>query len=243
MSQLHARDEQGQSGVVKTYSNSRKLLQVAEKPIGVMSWGAGNIGLRSIEGLLREFSKQPGLEKIRTVQDTARALSEFLRGIYETEFPKIPVEQQPGIGLYIAGYSKNEEFAEEWEFTLPASPEPKEVRPKGGFGSSWRGIDIPFTRLYFGFDPRLSEALVAKGVDRDLVNQVVSQAGHQVQAVFGAMPVQDAIDFAVFVLRTTIGYVNIDLGAPSCGGPLQVAIILPQSGFTWIEQPKFSVFP
>jgi len=241
MSQLHATDPQGQSGVVKTYSNSRKLFQVGEKPIGVMSWGAGNIGPRSIEGLLREFSRQPGQEKVRTVEDTAGKLCQFLQEIYDAEFPNVPVEQQPGIGMYVAGYSRGEEFAEEWEFTLPAAPVPKKVRPKEHFGASWRGIDIPFTRLYQGFDPRLLEALAAKGVSRELIEETIGQTPLKIQVVYGAVPVQDAIDLAVFVLRTTIGYVEIDLGPPACGGPLQVAIILPQTGFSWIEQPQLSI--
>ena len=55
------------------------------------------------------------------------------------------------------------------------------------------------------------------------------------------MPVQDAINFAVYVLRTTIGLANFEIGPPSCGGPLQVAIILPETGFEWVENPRFYV--
>jgi hypothetical protein len=55
------------------------------------------------------------------------------------------------------------------------------------------------------------------------------------------MPVQDAIDFAVFILNTTIGYTTFIPGVPSCGGPLQVAAILPDEGFVWISRPELQV--
>jgi hypothetical protein len=50
-------EEGGQITFLKNYSNARKLFQVRDMPIGVMSYGVGNIGNRSIQGLMGDFDR------------------------------------------------------------------------------------------------------------------------------------------------------------------------------------------
>ena len=52
------------------------------------------------------------------------------------------------------------------------------------------------------------------------------------------MPVQDAINFATYILDTTIGAVRFAPGVAPCGGPLQVAAVIPDEGFHWVAKPK-----
>lgn len=52
------------------------------------------------------------------------------------------------------------------------------------------------------------------------------------------MPVQDAVNFAVYILETTIGWTTFAVGAPATGYPLQVATITPDNGFTWVAKPE-----
>ena len=55
---LHGRIERpegAQEGVLKTYFNARKLLQIGNFPVGVLTWGAPYIGSRTIESLVREW--------------------------------------------------------------------------------------------------------------------------------------------------------------------------------------------
>ena len=51
MSQLIARNQAGQVGIVKTFCNARKLFRIKELQMGTMSYGLGNIGTnrRSLE--------------------------------------------------------------------------------------------------------------------------------------------------------------------------------------------------
>jgi len=44
-----------QGNVLKAYSNASKLFQLGDRPIGVMTWGVGNIGELSIGGVVRDF--------------------------------------------------------------------------------------------------------------------------------------------------------------------------------------------
>ncbi len=56
MSTIQGQVDGGQVAVLKNYSNARKLFQIGDMNIGAMSYGAGNIGNRSIQGLMTEFN-------------------------------------------------------------------------------------------------------------------------------------------------------------------------------------------
>jgi hypothetical protein len=229
MTQVH-----GQQGVIKTYSNARKLFQISTLPIGVMSYGVGNIGPRSIQSFMREFGSSASSKDVKGVTDS---LLGFVKTAYDAHFDQ--TEQKPDLGFYVAGYSIGKVFAEEWEFRLPVDDKPKAVRPETGFGASWRGIAIPFTRLYRGYDPRIESDLRGLGLLTDPIEKALKR--YESPIVFDGMPVQDALNFAVYVVRTTIGMATYEVGPPSCGGPLQVATILPDAGFKWIHDPQIAV--
>src|SRR5215211_2084018 len=131
---------------IKNYSNARKLFRVRNLNIGAMSYGVGNIGNRSIQGLMGGF-RLSGKAKT-SVQQIARDLFTYFKSTYDGAFSHLEVEQRPQLGFYVAGYSKGKPFSEEWEFLFPRDNAPQRVRPDEQFGASWRGIDIPFTRTH-----------------------------------------------------------------------------------------------
>lgn len=111
MTQIQARDPvTGAVGVVKTYSNARKLFHVDELPIGVMSYGVGNFGKRSIQGFMREFNPSPD----DSVKGVTEALFHFIKAPYDSEYGSLRPDQQPVLGFFVAGYSKGKVFADEW---------------------------------------------------------------------------------------------------------------------------------
>lgn len=237
MTQIWGRDPAGRSGPIKTYSNARKLFQVNKLSIGVMTWGIGNLGARSAQSLLREFgstlSERP---EDHDVQSVGQALYEFFNSAYKDHFGDA---SEATMGFYVAGYAPNAPLAEEWEFNLPQDEEIRRVRPRDAFGASWRGVALPFTRLYFGRDPRILNDLKEKGVSEEVINEVANRYATPVN--YDGMPVQDAINFVKFIIETTIGVAAFELGpAPACGGPLQIATVLPDGGFNWIKEPHLT---
>ena len=139
--------------VLKSYSNARKLFQIAPQ-MGALTYGLGNIGQRSIEGVVLDFLSTYG-DGSTSVQDVSGALYDFVKFQYEGVFAGAePDERKPALQLFVApGYSEGQPFPEEFEFLLPRDDAPLAARPADVFGASWRGIDAPFTRLYKGFDP------------------------------------------------------------------------------------------
>ena len=233
MTQIWGQDEAGKRHPIKNYANARKLFQICELPIGIVTYGIGNLGSRSIYGFLRDFSSD--YSEADDVRSITENLYEFINQAYQEQFGA--EGNLPGLGFFIAGYSPNTAFPEEWEFVLPRDSESRQVRPLDQFGASWRGTNVPFTRLYKGFDPRVVQELEQREVSREVI-EVIKQ--YESPVVYDGMPVQDAVNFAIFILQTTIGISTFEIGSPSCGGPLQVATVLPEAGFKWIAEPSLT---
>jgi hypothetical protein len=94
-------------------------------------------------------------------------------------------------------------------------------------------------RLYKGFDPQIISVLKEAGLSKEKINAATE--GLEAAVIYDGMPVQDAINFATFILETTIAFTAFEVGAASCGRPLQVATILADEGFKWIAKPELRV--
>ena len=247
MTQLQA-SVNGQVQHIKSYSHAQKIFQIADLPIGALTYGGGNIGNRSMESFVHEFSQleRQDAASEKTVQAIAQRLMLFLRGHYDPAFGSLPEPQRPVIGFFLAGYSpnpnQNQPLASEWEFLLPQTPAPVRAREDQQYGASWRGVSVPFTRLYFGLDPRYEQMLTGLGVSQATITAFKAQAANQLatRVAFDGMPIQDAISFCKFIIDTTIGAATYEIGVPSCGGPVNIAVIT-RSGFKWVHEPKFTL--
>lgn len=232
----------GQAQFIKSYRHAQKIFQIANWPIGALTYGGGNIGNRSMESFVHEFSQseETSANGDKSVGAVAQRLLTFLRRFYDPAFQSVEPKARPVIGFYVAGYSPNEPLASEWEFVLPQAEGPIRVRDDQQMGASWRGVGVPFTRLFFGLDPRVDQILTAIGVSKEDIVKFHEIAKQQLtsKVAFDGMPIQDAIDFCKYILDTTIGAATYELGVPSCGGPTNLAVI-GRRGFQWVSHPKF----
>ena len=223
---------------LRSYGNARKLFQVGSLPMGVMTYGLGNVGQRSIESLMREFGAT--LKGQVSVNTVAKELFAFMKQQYDAQLASLPEGHElPALGFYLAGYSRGQVFAEEQEFLLPRDSGPIEARNKDACGAAWRGVDAPFMRLCKGYGPVVRMRLEGQGMSPSDASALLDDLEIDVQ--FDGMPVQDAVDYATFILKTTIGYATFSMAVPPCGGPLQVVTILPDNGFEWLSKPEVRV--
>lgn len=236
MSTVTLYESDGQSSVAKTYSNARKLVQIDDYPVGVFIYGTGNLGPRTVYSHILEYSRSLENRGEWTVQEIALGLSQHMFKEYNEIYSEI--EAQPFLGLNVAGYSNGAASSEEWKIGIPNSPEPSNLM---SMGVNWEGIALPFGRLFHGYDFRLIEALQKQGVSHELLQKAFEETSLVPQVLFDAMPLQDAINFVVYVLRTTIGFTSFEIGPPSCGGQLQIAVISEGSGFQWVSKPEFRI--
>jgi len=242
-SQITGQDPQGRMGVLKVYENARKLFRFLDFKVGILSYGIGNIGKKFIDTLLREFKRESREQRSfdpadYNVRGIAQGLYDFFIAKYNEQFQPIPDAQRPPLGFYVAGYSSGSTDGEELEFLIPRANGLKEVRPANAFGASWRGAGIPFTRLYYGFDPRVNDKLIEAGVNENTIKQACDP--FKAQVIYDGMPVSEAVKFVEFILKTTIGLVSFEVGAPVCSEPIHIGVINSETGFQWVIQPSLT---
>jgi hypothetical protein len=226
---------------VRSFEHATKLFQVQDLPMGVMSYGLGNVGQRSIESLMREFSETTVVDlEDHSVGAVGKALFNFMKAQYYGHREQLPEDEEvPALGFALAGYSDGEVFPEQVQFEFPADDAPIETLPKEEFGAAWWGVAGPFLRLSKGYGPLVRFRLEEAGLAQEAIGALLDDL--QIDVIFDAMPVQDAVDYAIFILNTTIDYATFSMTLSPCGGPLQVATILPDRSFNWLAKPEVSM--
>lgn len=262
--QLLGHDGAMHSGILKTYEHARKLSHVKDYPIGTLSWGTALIGSRSVESLIKEYeysltSLKEEEEKLRegrmkgntgldarhefSVKAIAEGLLKHIWRYYDSVFSDTAPEARPLLGVLVSGYSSGHFFPEQWLITLPNSSELQALRPnvegKPDFGANWFGLTDAIVRLHWGRDEQVISLLSAHF---QLDPAKIAAALHELQypVLFDGMPLQDAIDYAVYLVNIVIGRHRFVIGAPLCGGDIDVAVITPNA-FTWIQRKSWKI--
>ena len=70
-----------------------------------------------------------------------------------------------------------------------------------------------------------------------IASRVRQSRGHR-----AVLELSGATEFASckYIIDTTIGAATYEIGVPSCGGPVNIAVIT-RSGFKWVHEPKFTL--
>ncbi len=250
-STLLVQGDQGVAQIVNVYNNANKVFNLVKGlPLGVVTYGAGNIGNASISTLIKDFRRNltdPGDDPLSreqyTIRDVADRLKRFIfDDLYPSAFANWPVK--PALGFIVAGYSSGQSMAEEYRLQavngLCGDPQP--VRGVEETGVAWSGDGEAIHRLLVGFGTGLPQVLqVNLGVPEGQVGPamaVLTQA-LTLQVVSPAMPLQDAIDLAEFLVDLTIKTSRFTPGAPTVGGPIEVAAISKHEHFKWISRKYY----
>ena len=115
------------------------------------------------------------------------------------------------------------------------------------YGANWLGQTDVVSRIILGFDPRMSNIKCI----HDTINRIgTDNFKKQMQDIqyliqWGTMTLQDAIDFADLMIKTTSaiqrfsdGIFAIPGDMPGVGGEVDIAIITQDKGFVWISKKK-----
>jgi hypothetical protein len=231
---------------VHVYDNAEKIVHLhARFPVGAITWGAGAIGLASTSTLLKDFRaewmSQTGAE------DTAYSVAEVAERLRDFMFVDKAAGADLGpLGFIVAGYDADGEYAHEYVVASGGGagsvPGAQELRPGEAAGVTWNGQTEAVTRLIFGFSQELPEMMATKlNVPKEQVPGAIDvlKKAMNAQLVQAAMPIQDAVDLARFLVEVTIGFVRFNSGAPTAGGPIEIAAITKHEGFQWIERKRY----
>jgi hypothetical protein len=243
----------GQLHVLNVYNNANKLFNLRKGfPIGAITWGAGSIGQASVSTVIKDLRERFSGEDPKhkdwtlnkdayTVEGVATKLKEF---VYDDLYKKAFPQQKPSLGFIVAGYSAGRPMAEEFQIDIQAGEctGPRRLRGEDESGATWAGEVEALNRFVMGHSPVLASLLQAQlNIDPAQMSQAVAAIQQQVQlpVVLPAMPLQDAIDLAQFMVELTVKFSRYRPGAPTVGGPIEVAAISKHEGFRWIRRKYY----
>ena len=114
------------------------------------------------------------------------------------------------VQFHVAGYNDDEPF-----YTQYRNNECKRLNHKDGqilYGAAWNGEPVAINKLLSG-QPNM-------------------------QTNFKIMPLKDAVDFADFLIETTIKYQRFEMKPKTCGGDIDVLVLTKDEGF-WHRHKVF----
>lgn len=250
-SSLIGLDAAGNPVVTNVYNHGKKVFCLLKgSPIMAMTCGMGNIDGLSIELLAKDFRQLLGsTDPLWAIDPSAFTIAEVAgkaqRYFHDQQYlndPNRPTGDH-SFELFIGGISSGERFGEIWKISIinGVTPGPVEVMPRDETGIVWAGQPEAVNRLVLGYSGQLPKILQDAGInDPELTLLVNSIRSHtQAPLTHPAMPVQDAIDLAMFLVSTTIGFTKFLPGANTVGGAVDVATVTRHEGFKWIRRKHF----
>lgn len=245
----------GELQVLNIYNNANKLFNLRKGlPIGAVTWGSGSIGQSSVSTIIKDLRERftgddpdhsdwkldPHNYQIEAV---AKKLKEFVfDDLYTKSFRDFP--QKPALGFIVAGYSAHQSTADEFQIDIQngACVGPRLLRKREEAGMTWAGEPEVLNRILTGVGSAMPAILRQNfGVPEGEVPQAMAIIRQQMEIPFvlPAMPLQDAIDFAEFMVDVTVKFARFRPGAPTVGGPIEIAAISKHEGFRWIRRKYY----
>lgn len=230
--------EKGRKGIAQVYENADKITQLGRLPVGIATWGIGNLQSKSITRLVEEFGEDYR-ETDSFEKENLEALADYFGDLYQEQFKNLKEKDKSPLGLAVGGIIDDSDQPILYKLSFPKPGRPELLRGENNFGASWFGQIDAITRLHKGYDPRMREMLKDKAaIPDEEINDILSSSESPV--FFGGMPLQDAIEFADYLITVTKNFYKFQAGPPTCGGPTDIAVIS-KGGFQWIRRKHLSV--
>jgi hypothetical protein len=238
-----------ENGRHRIASDSAQKVFPLEGGVGVATFGDSFIGFRTLAGLMDDFVAQLPSDVPRTCDAISAALAAFFCERFMEDSTQELLEwveanpEQDRIGFLVAGYDPDG-IGRIREIGIPSGSvadfAPDEISTAGR-GVLWRGQTDVIRRLIRGMD---IDMFVHLG--HELPAEAWEQIGGLQYVLLYPITMQDAVDLATFLIRTTIDMQRFSDGieedpgnAPSCGGPVRVLAVT-RGRSDWVAVPILS---
>ncbi|MDI6734779.1 MAG: hypothetical protein QME42_01075 [bacterium] len=195
--------------------NVQKLFCVKKRDIGLAVFGMPFLTGRTIENHLRDLEKR--IFENETVERVAAKVEEYFRAELNKEvgnLENIPENQFP-LGFQLSGYDEQDvSIGKTFSIELGRTSRIEPLHSKG-YGCSISGDQRVVLKLWKE-DPNIPLPMPP----------------------FQLLPLQDAIDYTIFLIDTTIKFQRFTPMTPTCGGSIDVSVITYHSGFQWIKKKE-----
>jgi hypothetical protein len=213
---IETKNPQGEVVNVETVNSDtvNKTFLLERPPTGLSSFGADMLNSRPIAGHLRSF-----IEEEVTRADDVETLSQKLHAYFRERFPTA------NIGFHLAGYKREGRRNIPHVYYCHVADElvkRRNINDDGSisFGVCWSGItDV--------LDSILNPLTITDESGKEKIVRRVAPI------VWDVMALQDAIDFAIYAIRTTIDTIRFQARSKNVGGPIDV-LVLTRDEAKWI---------
>jgi hypothetical protein len=155
-----------------------------------------------------------------------------------------------GLVLFVAGYNSDGSH-EVYNVYIPGKTiKRRDSNQKGmEYGANWIGQTDVVSRIIKGWDPRILNTVFVGDIVRQKGQQEIEKQlnGLEYAINWGAMTLQDAVDFTVLAIQTTSAIQRFSDGIqadpgdmPGVGGPIDVLVLTPD-GPKWIRQKELKI--
>src|SRR6266545_574576 len=220
---------------------THKVFQVGSRGVATYGWAFLDGG--NIAGHMASFEAETALETDQTTRDLADRVASHFGDMFDRHIAAGMDTAPPydPLGFLVAGYS--ESVGEVFEVTLPSRTVKMQFDTNAP-GAAWRGQTDVIQRLIKGLDyehllPLLDQR--GKMAEFEAIKAELDEIEYVVP--FGQMNLQDAVDYGVFAIRTTIDTQRLTHGTmgnpgswPGVGGPIEILTITPTGGGRWIQR-------
>lgn len=210
---------QGQSilnlGAGQSDSNYKTFL--APNNIGISTCGEASIEGVPIAGYIESFINEKLTENVREINEVPDLLLNYFQGLSKV----------PDTRFFIGGYLTEDcqRIQQLWEVTVKTGTI-NQINNPNDQGAAWRGEQDVLTRL------------VQPVWMKDADGGYYSLPTYDIPWSFFTL--QDAIDFAVYAIRSTIESIRFLNRTKTVGGPIDVLVIKSNQAF-WVKRKELKV--
>jgi len=224
------------------YDNANKLISFSAKEhqhVGVITYGQALIGRRTAHSFVPELELDLPDDRV-PIREYAQQVSDFYLQQWNKHMPS--PEKYPGadMSFAVAGYDPNKPYGRVFVFSVPNSPNPIEQN-EDEFGLTWGGEIQIVHRLIKGVDPQLSTVLKdSSKLDDNDIQRITKEVRNNLSYVFPyeILPLQDCVDLAILLIRTTIDFQGLALGVRGVGGMIETATITRTNGLEFVQRKR-----
>ena len=225
--------------ITVNYDNATKLLTFeGQDHIAAVTYGAAAIGARTAHSFLPEFEVRVK-EGSLSVEKFCENLRDFFLERWDSEMPKDYFG--PDMTFIVGGFDKNDAYGKVFLFSIPKG---KTIEPRNpgekNFGMTWGGQLELASRMIHGFDPALPELINKTLTLNDDQKAKLEASLRQLEfpIPYQVLPLQDSINLAISMLRSTITFQSLGASIRGVGGPLEVAVVTRVSGVKYIQRKE-----
>ena len=217
---IEGQNTEGKSFKIETVNSDAitKTFLLERQQVGISNFGLDLLGGVSIASHIKRF-----IEEELTSEDDVETVSRKLVDYFRKSFP------DANTGFHVAGYKKEGKVSIPHIYSCHISRdavERKNAKPDGSliYNAAWSGqIDI------------LASILTPVIIKDDKGNKKAIRTPAPV--IWDAMALQDAIDFSIYAIRTTIDTMRFQARQKNVGGPIDVLVLTPDEA-RWIQHKE-----